>query len=1068
MKNTSLKRRIKKLLENKNTEFKRKYFMLSSLSLNESIENSDIFSKSKCYLDNLLNSNGTYPSEDSIVNLYKESLIKDNFSKKDINNNIEYIKNFSSLLYANKNLVESIIDDELSSIMMNNKRLDMKLKDVMIESFCRKTSLFLESENLDGYKEDEGEDLGLESIEDEGKEESDVLKKSAVDRLLREYDFLFKVEKVPYIRSKLKFFIPVESTQEFIDKIIPITDKLAIIKKYDLIVNKKASIKDLRKLEIIFHIDYFLNIKQELVKNDELNKLTDDIREKTTKGLSAFWQSQIGTNLDSSTLKSIKNFQATSSYIDPTIKQKLKAIRKAMINKGIFSKNNIDLSSILEKDLFALLEACLSKDDSKFYMKTKKVDMGLEYLDDDEKIKTIEDKAGYSIVSQIKRDLDIVYPIGESKEDNDEMSDDDYLEYLYDLESEESEKSAEDALDKEEYGDRYLTSSEAELAEPDSEFYEDKKSVYKKEKFKKKDSSGEFIKNEKTGKDKVFVRDAIDQHGDKIVVGYKTIYNEDGEPIGKFEFEEKESIDLSKYFKGTKKERRKSHIDELIDMSTSPAEMEKALNKYSNIDPNKRFSYDKLADLSHGRFTNHSGVRQEINKTWFKALFFNASHNKKGEIYNELLRKFVEVLQKKDLFRNVGGVKQAVSQSLSKKDIDDKGKTLTKDAISAYFTKDLKTVASSSDIVDSYDIERYFSGELREEGQYDDESKVKNDILDELLNSNGLFRHFSTSLMKDFYNKEIWSNLELELAHAVVEYFQKSFPNNNIGTSLSPGEKSDKVKKEEGKILFNPIIYWVMKRTAVNKKDSGEFNIEQDTKFRADKFKKGFTASIEKHNNAINNFNSNNLDKPAVSTLNFNEIEFDKLIKDMSSDTGIIGSVYSRKRKLDDKTYDQFFKWLNKKSDVVLSNYINTSLVTSFYHKEGFILDRIKSPNGTDEIVLVKKDSPNELHLLSKDEESMLASISKDLKDIPEIDMESYKEWAEERYSNKMSDSQRNNWIDNADEVVYYDTIEGLVYDNSEIVDVSDDLMNVVLILNPDSDSPIKRNVSVLYCTEIK
>ena len=1068
MKNRNLKRRIKKLLENKNNKFKRKYFMLSSLALNESIKDDDIFSKSSCYLDNLLNSNGIYPSEEAIVNLYKESLIKENFTKKDISSNVNYITNFSNLLYSNKDLVESIIDDELSLISTNNKRLDIKLKDVMLESFNRNISLFLEAENLEGYSE-ESSDMGLKDLEDEESDKSDVVKKGSVDRLLRDYDFLFKVEKVPYIRNKLKFFIPVDSTQEFIDKKIPVTDKLSIIKKYDLIENKKASIKDLRKLEIIFHIDYFLNIKQSLVKNDELNKLTDDIREKSSKGLSTFWQNQIGTNLDSDTLRKIKNFQATSSYIDPSIKQKLKAIRRELINKGTFSKDNINLNSITEKELFSLLDACLSKDDRKFYMKTKKVDLGLDYLDDNEKVKSIEDKAGHDILTQIKRDLDIIYPIGSSDTSIDKMSSQEFDEYK-DLEAEYTRSlEAEEAGEMKDDPD-FLSSKEAADAESDPEFYEEKEKVFKKEKYKKRDASGEFIKNEKTGKDKIFVRDAVDKDGNKIVIDYKVIHDENGKPIGKFEFEEKEAVDLSKFFKGTKKERRKSLVDDLIDSSASPAEIERALSKYSNIDPDKRLSYDKLADLSQGRFSNHSGVRQEINKTWFKALFFNASHDKKGEIYNELIRKFVEVLQKKDLFKNISGISQPVSSKISKKDIDEKGKSLTKDAISAYFTKDLKTAASSSDIIDSHDIEKYFSGELKSESQYQDESKVKNDILDELLDSNGLFRHFSTSLMKDFYNKEIWSNLELELAHAVVEYFKTNFKNNNIGTSLSSNEKSDKVKTEEGKILFNPIIYWVMRRTAVSKKDSGEYNIEQDKKFRSDKFKKGFTSSIKKHNSAINSYNADekNINKPSIPTLSFNEAEFDKLINDMSSDKGIIGSVYAKNRKLDNKTYDQFFKWLNKKSDESLSNYINASLVTSFYHKEGFILDKIRSPNGFDEIVLVKKDNPSELHLMSKQEESMLNSIAKELKDIPSIDMEAYKEWAEDTYTNKMPDSQRNNWIDNADEVVYYDSIEGRVYNDAEIVDVSDDLMTVTLNLDPDSDSPIRKTVSVLYCTESK
>lgn len=1126
MKNTSLKRRIKKLLENKSAKFKRKYFMLSSLALNESIKDNEVFSKSSCYLDNLLNSNGVYPSEDAIVKLYKESLIKENFSNKDIDSNIKYIENFSNLLYSNKSLVESIIDDELSSILINNKRLDMKLKEVMLESFNKKISLFLEAESLDGYKEDEEEDLGLEDLDKEVDSEVDsevdnnLSKKSAVNRLLSDYDFLFKVEKVPYIRNKLKFFIPVESTQEFIDKKIPITDKLSIIKKYDLIENKKASVKDLRKLEIIFHIDYFLNIKQSLIKNDELNKLTDDIRVKSSKGLSTFWQNHFGSNLDSDTLRKIKNFQATSSYIDPSIKQKLKAIRRALINKGTFSKENIDLSSIKEKELFLLLGACLSKNDKKFYMKTKKVDLGLDYLDDNEKVNSIEDKVGHDILTQIKRDLDIIYPIGSADQDFKKMSDDDYLEYLYDLEDEKDKQAVEDLEDKEKFGDMYLTPDEAAKADSDDDFYYDYKPQYAYDNAYKRIEDGalilvddfeedeEYIKNNK-GKLVVYKKHKEDEEGNKTIIDYKTIYDSNGDPVGKFEFEEKSPVNISKYFKATPLKRRKVIVDELISSTATPAEMEDALSKYSNVESGKRKTYEELKDLSKGRFKKPSGIRQELNKVWFRSLFFSNDPKEKGNVYHELIRKFVEVLQKKDLFKNIEGVNQTIPSKISQEDIDDKGSNLTKDMISSYFKKDLTTASASNDSISSLDIAKYFSGDLLEEDE------AKEEILDELLNVKGLFRHFSTSLMKEFYNTEIWSKLETELAHAIVEYFKINKPNSDIGISLPANQKAAKVKDEEGKALFDTIVNWTMRRTAVEKKGSGEYSVEQNKSYRINKFKNKFPSNIAKYNQKLDKYNQKN--DTNIPKFSLSESELDSLAQDMSSDKGIIGGVYAKKRKLDKFTYDQFFKWINRKSDEKLSKYINVSLITSFYYKEGFILDRITRPDGTDEIVLIKRNNPKEIHIIAKEEENFIKNLasSEEFTGSAEIDIDSYKNWAEdsgiyknikpnyndaykrvedgelvlvdefdedeEYVKNKKNElevfkvkswTDRNDWINDTDEVVYYDKETGTVYDKAEVFerykDENGDVTSVLLSLNPDADNPFEKTVNIEDCTEIK
>ena len=119
MNKINFRRRVKTLLENKNNNFKRKYFLLS---LNSVLKESN-HDKFVAYADVLFKSNGNYPSEEALYSYLKESSLKE---KK-----IHYIKNYLNLLYSNKkNIVESVIDEELSSINDNNRKLDLKLKDL--------------------------------------------------------------------------------------------------------------------------------------------------------------------------------------------------------------------------------------------------------------------------------------------------------------------------------------------------------------------------------------------------------------------------------------------------------------------------------------------------------------------------------------------------------------------------------------------------------------------------------------------------------------------------------------------------------------------------------------------------------------------------------------------------------------------------------------------------------------------------------------------------------------------------------------------------------------------------
>jgi hypothetical protein len=1055
MNKINFRRRVKTLLENKNNNFKRKYFLLS---LNSVLKESN-HDKFVAYADVLFKSNGNYPSEEALYSYLKESSLKE---KK-----IHYIKNYLNLLYSNKkNIVESVIDEELSSINDNNRKLDLKLKETLIETYNRGIDIFniLESEDkldvvdassfLDNNKD-------IDDVEEEEMEKQ-TARSSGYKQVIKDYSWLLKPEKINFIRNKLKLYIPKEFDQQQIDK-MTIKDKLAIIKNYDLIINKKASVKDLRKLEILSYIDYYLNIKQELIKDSELSKITSELNK--DKDL---FSRLAGHELDIKTIQRIKKAKATTSYIDPVIKTKLKELRNKIINKGIFEKNSINLDAISENELFNLLGACLSKDDEKFYMKSTKIGDNI-----------IEDKEGYSTIKLIKQSLDAKYRT--PSEPFKPQSDEEYQEYLRDLEAHEESLRQEEEEEMTSDPD-FLSAEEAESAEADPDAYDVYEPVYAKEKIYKKDTEGNYILDD-SGEKKIFTRDKIDDNGNKVIVKLKKVYDAEGNPVTEIEVEESEVHDLTPGFSGTKKQRARSELDQLIDSAASPAEMFGILQKHET--PEKSMSYKDIANLSLGRFRDAPGVRQEANKSWFKALFFNTDHEKKSEIYDLIFKKYLEVVQKKDLFRNVEGPTKNIPKKIDLSTDDIEG-GLTKDDISAYFTKDLKVAAAAKDEISKEDIEDYFSGQY----DYDvlsDEEEIKKTLLDDLLKNDSTFRHFSTALMKDFYDKEIWSGLELDLAHAVVDYFKTYFSVNKIGESLSSGEKSNKVLKQEGKDLFNPIIYWVMRRTGVSTKGSGVYNVQQDKAERGEKFIKGFTKTLQKFNKTIDSYNENVIDKLTQNkpgmivdkakllkdgilkhNLNFTSSDFDTIIDDMTSDTGIIGGVYAKARKLDKNTYDNFIKWLNKKSDEEISNYINSSLTTSFYYKEGFILDKI-ARNGKDEIVLVKKDNPNEIHLLSPEEERLLNNLAKEVGKIANIDLESYKELALSQYQNNMSEVEIESWISDAYECNYYDKESGKLYNAAEIIDVSDDMKTVKLSLDPDSENPkTVDNADIAFCTPVK
>ena len=88
---------IHKLLEYKSNDYKRKYFILSSLFETNIKDNNRLYEEFNCYVNSLNYSNGKYPDENSLTNFYKECLSYDNYSNAVIKEKSNFIKNYNQL-----------------------------------------------------------------------------------------------------------------------------------------------------------------------------------------------------------------------------------------------------------------------------------------------------------------------------------------------------------------------------------------------------------------------------------------------------------------------------------------------------------------------------------------------------------------------------------------------------------------------------------------------------------------------------------------------------------------------------------------------------------------------------------------------------------------------------------------------------------------------------------------------------------------------------------------------------------------------------------------------------------
>ncbi len=1020
MKLKDISSNIKKLLEYKSVDYKRKYFILSNFFDTNILDSNRLNEEFNCYLNSLNYSNGKYPNENDLIDFYKQCLQHSNNSKSLSESKIKFIKKYNDLRNPkNKKDIESLINESLDNTRFSNKEIDKKLGLTLKESIKLKKSILIESEyaskieDEDEDKVDNDKDLsdkktGIDNVidftkmfdedpeaptsddlqkidsldvdlddtepEDEDESPQDKSLKEKEASVLKEYDWLLKKESIPFIRNRLNFYLPIGSDADYIGpnlEKIPVKDQLAIISLYKLIVEQNASNAAMRKWNIIHKIRYYLNIQQKLMYGEII-----DMGEKSlSKDMSRYTSGPTGLSYDQkSNVKSELN----------------KIISK--INKNHMS--SLDSSEISERRLIKLLRLASGN-------QSKDVDIFVKYLD-------------------------VVYPDSESHEIQDVLSSDEYDEYEKQNLKDEERASEED---QEIYGNELDLGFRNEEGDwvpgTGQQLYADEDVIAN---IKQKEAEEEEIRKQKEAV--IEVDEVIENASDNI--GSITMTSHAAKEFGKeldkdmkrmYELIRKATTRINpEIFSEIKTDSAGNMLPDIENIPSSiPAEnltdseVDELIEIFVKLDKKKRIvliNYDKKGNVynklienavsvdeyisymkneklettdeprtwkdivrsSYGAFKGEAGARQLGMKAWMKELFYSSDSDKKSNIYANLADRWYERLIVLDLIDDKSFVRMPIpSENPDEeekeniipysvlKSLEDKGKYTR--------SKQLKDVSDMLDLVFTYTadekyVKRYFDlnrGDnldkvveekiekistyassdiefdvlLKQLAEHDKDTAAYA-ILDSMFEGNSGFRYYATGLLKEYYNDNIWPEIELHLAQGIKKYFDKYYGVGLIAASLGPNEGSDKVKSSEGKVLFNKIIYLVMERVGIK---SGK-NIMPDIGSARDKQREYFLGNADPRGDFAATLNKwkdkYDSDIEGISSPDFGPEDVNMLLDDMFSSSGIIGSEYTKRKRITGIHESEITNWILEYPESKLDQAIILGMsLSDFFRRTG-------------------------------------------------------------------------------------------------------------------------------------
>jgi len=990
MSNKLLKKRVEKLLELKSNEYKRKYFLLSKFSETDVNFCKENFNKFKCYIKSLNESAGKFPSTKAILNLYENQIFVETKSKAKSQKNRIKIKKEVNLFYTQDiDSHESVLNSLLEGITLKNKRLDNKLEEIILESNLRSISLLTEASYAKGsvldltnlftdIKDVPAEDLAMISSEDDDSfndVEDDQADTSAskVERTTSKVIDIFAPitgGKDPKSVSKkeLASMLGFEGNGKYkpgqVGPVLSGWDKLEMnilsqmspygrSKGMSTVAQRKFWIIESIKLCLMLEkqANYFLGLSDQ-----EKSRLTLSSDEKVKVGQVVSEMRPRGRNLSDSEIREIT--------------QRLQSI----LLQGDF---DLERQEIKESDLVTLLkkasytkgrniEALKAELDFMYPLHDTRPDFEKVPMQSDQERKETQDE-----VESYFAQKDV-----ETKETYADEIDEETGEPLYaDAEQIEKIKSQNAVIVKDELIDEIIKTPSINMTV--IEFQEFMKQV-------DKDVTRLRQLSDKT-KDKanpdIFKEFETDSAGN-ILPDIEAI--PDIIPTeGLTEAEKEEMADIIIRLGQKQKisiinlDRRGEIYDELCDKAVSVDEFISFRKGYGLDSSDKPMSWEDIARASYGKFRGGQASRQFGVKTWFRGMFYSLSPESKANIYSFLAERWYDRLKVLDLIDDKAFARipsktgnpaedKAVSASNLEK-LKDAGKYKRSDKLSA--------ISDTLEMVSKYTqpryVKRYFDTErddsldlaIQEKleslkqlastvDEYDsvlkrleaeDPDTAAFALMDTMFNGNSGFRMFATGMLKEYYNDIIWPSAEAELAYAVKQYFDTHYKGSNIGKSLMQGQNSDRVKPEEGKELFNKIIYLVMQRTGIPSTGDrlpnvGDGRASQIEYFKGEADPRGDFAKAVMKFNAKGH--TNKLYGRTGSTYNplnrspFSADDVDMLLTDMFNPNGIIGQSYEKLKTLTSVTEGDIIAWLGDYPEAKIDQAIVLGMsMSDFYRK---------------------------------------------------------------------------------------------------------------------------------------
>lgn len=984
-----LKKRVEILLETKSNEYKKKYFILSTLANSKAKNNSTIMSEVYSLCETLNTTSGKFPSLDYLFEFQDKVFSYSNLTTKEIKTKQENAKKYIKLSY-NSSDAESLINEELNNFKTSiDKKVNEKLLEVLIESINKNKNVLVPKKFVSLF----GKVIN-ESTVDFTKMFDDVKGPSSQD--------------LEQIEAEDEFALPdddYETGGETVDKIAQIFASTG---------NKDP--RKVSKKELALMLGYTgLGKYEPSAKTYKLSgweKLERDI----VRRMNPYENTGISVVAKRKwwIIKSIEaclmlEKQANKAFGAPEdVKSKFNVDDKdQMAAVQTFSRGRRSSgSSLSDTEGLAIMDRLHEELTKGGY------DLESTSISESRLLSLLADASRYrgGSAKEFAEDLEIMYPLSDQRPDFEKTP----------IQSDEERQATQDEVEdyfrqkdeetKEIYGDEIdpetgepLYADEDQIRQINKLKGEQKKEIVKKEIIQNISNTRYLNMTAKEAKEylrkldddllrlaelfekatdtlnpEIFSELRTDSQGNILpditaipdIIPAEELSDEEIKEIEDI-IERMASVDFIKMINDCERE---EIYQDLVDRSVTVDEFIAYNKRFGLEDSDKPMTWEDIKRASAGEFTGSAGARQYGVKAWIKSVFFNFSPNDKSDIYSYLAERWYERLKQLDLIDDQAfAIKQdkvnpndpSLDKAIPRKALD------AAEALGKYRRSDkLVDISNMLELVSKYTspkyVKRYFDtkrddnlpqavGEKLHQIQTFAETAEEYDtlikrlesedpdtmafaIMESMFNDKSGFRIFATGLLKEFYNNKIWPDTEIALAQAVKQYFAKNYPAAGIAKSLGANEGADAVRPDEGKDLFNKIIYVAMERTGIKSSGKGVPNIgdsveERKNYLRGKLDSRGDFAKSVAAYNAKYQSGKNPLSGKYGSVFNKDDVE--DLIDDVFSNSGIIGKVSGQLKRLNSTSAGEIIAWIGSYPEGKLDQAIMLGMgLSDFYRRE--------------------------------------------------------------------------------------------------------------------------------------